>query len=132
MKAITIHQPWAWFIATGQKKYETRSWATKYRGPLAIHAGRSRAYLDVLNFMDFDTPPVIRHFGAIIAVVQLEACLTTEYVSEWCENDIADELDMGDFTPGRWAWELTEVTEVDMPIYTKGHQGLWEYRGDLL
>lgn len=38
MKAITIWQPWAEFIAAGVKHNETRSWATKYRGPIAIHA----------------------------------------------------------------------------------------------
>lgn len=41
MKAITIRQPWAGLIAVGEKVYETRSWPTKYRGPIAIHAGKS-------------------------------------------------------------------------------------------
>lgn len=40
MKALTLHQPWASLIAVGVKTIETRSWATKYRGPLAIHAGK--------------------------------------------------------------------------------------------
>lgn len=38
MKAITLHQPWASLVALGQKSIETRSWATKHRGPIAIHA----------------------------------------------------------------------------------------------
>lgn len=38
MKAVTIRQPWASLVAITAKKNETRSWATKYRGPLAIHA----------------------------------------------------------------------------------------------
>ncbi len=38
MKALTIWQPWASLIACGVKKYETRSWPTKYRGPIAIHS----------------------------------------------------------------------------------------------
>ncbi|WP_317633685.1 ASCH domain-containing protein [Lysinibacillus capsici] len=41
MKALTIKQPWATLIALGEKNFETRSWQTKYRGPLAIHAGKS-------------------------------------------------------------------------------------------
>lgn len=41
MKALTIRQPWASLIAAGVKTIETRSWSTKYRGPLAIHAGLS-------------------------------------------------------------------------------------------
>ncbi len=42
MKAITILQPWASLIACGAKKIETRGWATKYRGPIAIHAAKDR------------------------------------------------------------------------------------------
>ena len=41
MKALTIRQPWASLIAAGVKTIETRSWSTKYRGPLAIHAGKA-------------------------------------------------------------------------------------------
>ncbi|WP_409175497.1 hypothetical protein [Brevibacillus fortis] len=33
MKAITIHQPFATLIALGEKRFETRGWATRYRGP---------------------------------------------------------------------------------------------------
>lgn len=33
-----MHQPWASLIALGAKTIETRGWATKYRGPLAVHA----------------------------------------------------------------------------------------------
>ncbi|MDQ7094195.1 ASCH domain-containing protein [Desulfosporosinus sp. PR] len=40
MKAITMWQPWASLLACGAKKYETRSWATQYRGPIAIHAAK--------------------------------------------------------------------------------------------
>ncbi len=40
MKALTISQPWASLIAEGVKTIETRSRSTKYRGPLAIHAGK--------------------------------------------------------------------------------------------
>ncbi|EOL8937010.1 ASCH domain-containing protein [Cronobacter dublinensis] len=38
MKAISIRQPWAWLIVNGYKDIENRSWRTKYRGPVLIHA----------------------------------------------------------------------------------------------
>jgi hypothetical protein len=41
VKALTVRQPHAQLIALGIKTIETRSWATKYRGPLVIHAGLS-------------------------------------------------------------------------------------------
>ena len=39
MKVITLKQPWATLVAEGIKKYEFRSWRTKYRGKILIHAG---------------------------------------------------------------------------------------------
>jgi len=43
MRVLTIRQPWASLIALGVKTIETRSWDTKYRGPVAIHAGLRKA-----------------------------------------------------------------------------------------
>lgn len=37
---ISLWQPWASLIAIGAKQIETRHWATRYRGPLAIHAAK--------------------------------------------------------------------------------------------
>lgn len=36
MKAISLRQPWANLIASGEKTIETRTWETRYRGPLLI------------------------------------------------------------------------------------------------
>jgi activating signal cointegrator 1 len=40
IRVITLWQPYASLIAIGLKKCETRSWGTKYRGKLAIHAAK--------------------------------------------------------------------------------------------
>jgi hypothetical protein len=45
MKALTLYQPWASLIQLNIKTIETRSWATKYRGPLAIHAAKTDFHL---------------------------------------------------------------------------------------
>jgi hypothetical protein len=42
VKFLTIRQPWASLIAVGAKTIETRPFSTKYRGPLAIHAGLAK------------------------------------------------------------------------------------------
>lgn len=39
MKALTVKLPWSWCISIGAKLIENRSQGTRYRGPLAIHAG---------------------------------------------------------------------------------------------
>lgn len=40
MKALSVRQPWAEMIASGEKDIEYRSWATSYRGPLLICASQ--------------------------------------------------------------------------------------------
>lgn len=45
MRAITVHQPWAWLIANGWKSIETRGWAPPKAligERIAIHAGLRR------------------------------------------------------------------------------------------
>lgn len=38
---LSVRQPWAWLICAGFKDVENRTWATKHRGELFVHAGRS-------------------------------------------------------------------------------------------
>lgn len=49
MKFLTIRQPWASLIAVGAKTIETRPFSTKYRGPLAIHAGKAKPSRDLVR-----------------------------------------------------------------------------------
>lgn len=42
MKCLTLHQPYATLLGLSVKRIETRSWSTRYRGPLAIHAGKRK------------------------------------------------------------------------------------------
>lgn len=44
MKVVSILQPWATLAVIGAKKIETRSWNTKYRGELLIHASQKFDY----------------------------------------------------------------------------------------
>lgn len=82
MKALTVYQPHASLIELNEKKYETRSWATSYRGPIAIHAAKkpfsTDSYLDrelypfaeglkLPDIHSFDTLP----YGCIIAIAEL-------------------------------------------------------------
>lgn len=40
MKVLTIKTTMATLIMQGYKRFEFRSWQTKYRGDLLIHAGK--------------------------------------------------------------------------------------------
>ena len=54
MKVLTIKQPWASLIVDGYKKYEFRSWKTKYRGKFLIHAGMSLEKDKVKRFESYN------------------------------------------------------------------------------
>ena len=41
MKAISVKQPWASMIASGEKTLETRTWNTKHRGEILIVASKN-------------------------------------------------------------------------------------------
>ena len=67
VKAITIWQPWASLLACGAKRYETRSWATNYRGPIAIHAAAKRPPKQgEISWENFNaiTTALAKHYGA--------------------------------------------------------------------
>lgn len=56
MRAISIRQPWAAFIVHCGKNMENRSWATRFRGPVLIHAAKGMTdeeYYDAVRFAHF-------------------------------------------------------------------------------
>lgn len=124
MKALTIKQPWAQLIIEGYKKYEFRSWKTKYRGKILIHAGMSLERDMALRFKDYN---VSYTMGAIIGEATLEDCILVD-------KKFNEELRKIDpIVYGRsnhvetYAWKLSNVVKYDKPIEIKGQLGLWNY-----
>lgn len=141
MKAITIKQPWATLIALGEKKFETRSWQTKHRGPLAIHAGKEidkdacREFIDVLNKRGIESINQLPT-GAVIATVDLIEChkvlanYESQNIAHTTEKVITSkEYPYGDYTEGRFAWELANLNVLPEPVLAKGQLSLWEWDG---
>lgn len=142
MKAITIIQPWATLIALGEKKVETRSWKTSYRGEIAIHAGkkvdkticRQEPFRSILKKHGYtaDNLPM----GSVIAKCNLVDCceisydresMTTHLMDESLTKVDGNELEFGDYTDGRYGWKLSDVKFLDTPVPTKGKLSLWEW-----
>jgi hypothetical protein len=113
VKALTICQPYAELIARGEKPIENRTWPTSYRGPLVIHAGKSRDWLDEGDEALYPGMP----FGAVVAVGELYDCVRVERLpAELADNEHAN---------GPWCWLLRNVRRIG-PIKQSGAQGLWE------
>lgn len=128
-KALSLWQPWASLIAVGAKEYETRSWTTKYRGPLIIHASKTsqidwtdRQWMSRLTNAGIDIKNLPQ--GAALCLCNLVAIYRTEEVAPYLTEK---ELAFGDFSPGRAAWKLEIVRVFNKPIPGRGAQGLFEW-----
>jgi activating signal cointegrator 1 len=138
MKVLSLLQPWASLVVIGAKKIETRSWTTRHRGRLLIHASTGKAG----SFFAADPPfskyiPAFNElpFGAIIGEVTLvDICRVEELPFSGSEiNKLAlEEKAFGDYSAGRYAWLLEDPVMFKIPLKAKGQLGLWEYPDDLL
>ena len=68
MKVLTIKQPWATLIMQKDKRFEFRSWQTKYRGDLLIHAGKG-IDKEAMKRLEKYIPSDINTFKAILLVI---------------------------------------------------------------
>ena len=131
MKALSLLQPWASLVATGAKRIETRSWSTKYRGPLAIHASRSNKN-KLLRFMEPFLKALrgigILPLGAIVATCDLVDCI--KMTPEFIKLIKSPELDFGDYAVGRCAWILENIKPLEKPIPASGALSLWEWEAE--
>lgn len=120
MKAITIQEPFATFILKGLKHIETRSWATHYRGPIAIHAGKTM-FSPIMPAQDYPLR------GKVIATAILVDCV--EMTSELISTIPNREKELGFYSVGRYAWILENVQPID-PKPARGYPGLWDYKAE--
>jgi hypothetical protein len=80
MKALSVLQPWAWLLTYGPKRIENRSWPTRYRGPVLVHAGkgfdREGYEWARRHFPDLDLPK-LEHYerGGIVGSMTITGCV---------------------------------------------------------
>lgn len=84
--ALSIMQPWAGLIVHGLKDIENRSWPTRFRGPVLIHAGKKLdgdaqddvdAFLHPVTGEQFDWDGVTFERGGIVGVAEIVDCVTS-------------------------------------------------------
>lgn len=129
MRALTVRQPWAWAILHGGKDVENRirNLAGSYRGPVAIHAGKT---IDETGAVE--VPRLINeqrggdgfglylgrdHFGAFVGVVDL--------VSVHHDSDHGPHRCSTWAEPDDWHLVLANPRPLEVPIPARGMLGLW-------
>lgn len=125
MKVLTIKQPWATLIMQGDKKYEFRSWQTKYRGELLIHAGKSvdkEAIKRLGKYLPENLP-----LGKILGKVRLVDCIKmSPEFKEMLLKENSEIYTKSSFQEN-YGWQVTDIEIFKEPIEVKGRLSLWEY-----
>lgn len=135
MKAITIKQPWAQLICSGIKPIENRTWATKYRGRVLIHASAKPVKPNPLGFVQWnslspDQKLLLRSNtlsnSAIIGSVEIVDCVIN-HPSIWAEKTDYVEMNLQGLGPV-YNWVLANPVLFAKPITNvKGKLSFWEY-----
>jgi hypothetical protein len=133
--ALSIRQPWAYAFCYLGKDIENRSWLTKYRGPICIHASMGMKKSEFDGFMalidqilpmpevaDIRANIIYNNItksnmrGGIIATAELTDCVT-EHQSKWFF--------------GHFGFVLENVKTVPF-IAVRGSLGLFDWRKNLI
>ena len=127
--ALSIRQPWAWAIIHAGKNIENRTWATSFRGPVCIHAGKGMTKGEFSEFVELARAmnrsgnwpnnawvpfPNELPRGGIVGVAEITGCVNRSG-SPWFF--------------GPWGFTLTNVRPVDF-IPCKGALGFFGWRED--
>lgn len=125
LTALTIWQPHAGLVRLRIKRFETRGWGTSFRGPLAIHAGKTfddEFWREACagGWLDFDVnrpPPECVVRGAIVAV----ADVVDSRLMAWDDEEDA----VSSHDPGKFVLDLQNVRPIEPVVTCRGQQGLW-------
>lgn len=138
MKTITIKQPFPYLIFQGIKDIENRTWPTKFRGRVLVHASAKRMGR-ILNNEDgiitdeqwnamgerarvecvVPTSPT----GVIVGSVEIVDCVIN-HPSIWAyKTELPEQLS----NKCNWNWVLANPITFPEPIPAKGKLSFWDY-----
>ena len=129
MKALSVRQPWAYFIVQGFKPVENRQWWTQYRGPLLLHAAKGMTRFEYEECMELAAAivkstctaiplPTFEELerGGIVGQTELVDCVTN-HDSPWFA--------------GKFGFVMANATPLPFLPY-KGQLGFFDVPDELL
>lgn len=126
MKVITIKQPFATLISEGLKEYEFRTWRTRYRGDILIHAGKG---IDKKAMKKFEHLNLEYPIGCIIAKATLTDCITIDEEARGMLKEKQSIVYSNIINHPEWegyGFKLENIEKIK-PIPINGKLSLWDY-----
>lgn len=115
MRALSVKQPWAGWIAEGTKTIEVRTWRTNYRGAIVICASREPDWAAITPKRAKGLP-----LGVALCTVRLEDCRPmTEADASAAHTSLMK---------GRWAWVLGDLLNIQRPFPVTGRLGFFDVK----
>lgn len=140
MKVLTLTQPWATLLVTGEKRIETRSWTPAQNTigtVIAIHAAKGfpvcaknlcakdpfRESLSLHGYTLNSLP-----LGAIVGACRIVSyCSTDRMEYELSKKEFA----FGNYDPHRYAWQMSDFTRLVIPFSCRGGLSLCNLHPDV-
>ncbi len=121
MKAISIRQPWAELILRGRKTMELRTWDTRIRGRVAVHAGK-QVEPAACEAYDLDPANLVR--GALLGHVDIVGVVEVGQ-DNW--DELREEhLALGDYPGPRRGWRLANPERLSEPVPMRGRRQFFD------
>ena len=141
MKAISLWEPWGSLMAVEAKRNETRGRKTNIRGDVVICAARLKSipperaakwlwsYRSKFPGYHANIRDLFYalKFGHALCVVELYDCIeTSNFGPNLLRNITLMESELGDYTPGRYAWLTRNCRRFAKPFPVRGRQGWFD------
>ncbi|GAB4547132.1 MAG: hypothetical protein Kow0063_41740 [Anaerolineae bacterium] len=127
MKALSFRQPWAELILQGRKTIDLRTWATRHRGRIAIHASQK---VDREICAAYGLDPASLTLGALVGTVDVVDILPLD--DERWEALRDQHMKPGPFPGDLLGWRLDTPRRLPRPVPMRGRLGLFEVPDELL
>ena len=118
MKALTLQQPFAELIVSGQKTIELRKWNTHFRGEFLIHASKT-VDEDAMKHFGFSDLPIGCVVGKAVLVDVKHYANQEEFLQDRDKHLASEEWDTYGF--------VMESAERVPLIVCKGQLGFWNF-----
>lgn len=129
--ALSIRQPWAWLIVHAGKDIENRTWRTKFRGRVLIHAAKGCTLDEYLDAADFARDAITPEYREKQDKLMLPALRTIERGGIVGEAEIVDCVSVSDspWFIGEWGFVLRKAKPLPF-VPCKGALGFFYPQND--
>lgn len=132
IRVLSIRQPWASMLMLRFKSSEIRAMPTHIRGPIAIHASKSKPSqkdVDWVRSCGYNVLTTLPK-GVILGTISLTGCTKIESKEHFRSSVDAHMNNPDWYKDGLYAWEMEDPKLLDIPIEYTPPRGaiVWSHR----